>query len=327
MAAPLTGIVVARSSPLGGGAPALAVGSEVVARVVASGAGRATLSLASALVEATTTVPLEPGARIALRVESAQEGKVTLRLLPQPQQAAQPEAAPELYAKSLVAAAGRQLAARGAPPGETTSLAARFLGGEAEPLARLRDLASTRPPLRALLAAAARGAVFGDRAQLRAALSQLGLDHERRALAGDAAPDAKSELGAEAPLVSAQQLLLTRDPSAPAPVVLFLPLPGGEARVTIEAGGPKGEADAFQIHVELEFARLGPLGVQLVGHRAAASVSVQSEDADVADALLEGAPELEAALRDALGRPVQVAVARRRPECAPCPVGEVDVRG
>src|SRR5581483_3961104 len=154
-----------------------------------------------------------------------------------------------------------------------------------------------------------------------------GLDHERRALAGDAAPDAKAALGAEAPLVSAQQLLLTRDPVAPTPVVLFLPLPGGEARVTVEAGGAKGEADAFHVHVELELARLGPLGVQVVGHRAAASVSVQSEDADVADALREAAPELEAALCGTLGRPVHVAVAHRRPEQAPRPAGEVDVRG
>jgi hypothetical protein len=334
-----SGLVVTPTTPLGN-VTTVALGRELVARVVATGGnGEVTLRVGGGNIQAQTAAPLGAGDLVRLRVsEVADTGKVVLTLV-----RTDPASAPraDLPLADLLrsrvgprvgddraGALARVLDAKGAPPAEATVLAARTLAGEANPLALVRRLAQGHPALQSLLAAVERELVAGDGKKLRQALTRLGLDHERRSALGlDVTGDLKSLLGKEGgDLVTAQQLLLARDAEGALPLVLSLPLPGhGEAQVTIEQG-TRGEGVApFHVYVELVLEQLGHVGVRVVGHQGAAFVSVHSESADVAEHLRAHAPALEAAVGTALGRPVQVGVAERAPEPPRVATGQADV--
>jgi hypothetical protein len=56
-------------------------GREVVARVVRTGAGRATLALAGVEIDVAAEARLAPGATVRLRVDAVGEGRIALRLV------------------------------------------------------------------------------------------------------------------------------------------------------------------------------------------------------------------------------------------------------
>ena len=66
----------------GGATLRLSPGRTFVARVVRSGGGRATMSLAGAEIEVRAEAPLAPGSTVRLEVASTDAGTLTLRLLP-----------------------------------------------------------------------------------------------------------------------------------------------------------------------------------------------------------------------------------------------------
>jgi hypothetical protein len=168
--------------------------------------------------------------------------------------------------------------------------------------------------VQSLLRAVEREVVAGDAPRLRRALSALGLDHERRAAGGlDVAGDLKALLGDKGNLVGAQQLLLARDPDAALPLRLSLPLPGGQAEVTIEHGSRGEQVEGFHVYVELSLEKLGNVGVRVVGHQGAAHVSVHAAEGAAAAHLNAAAPALEQAVAAALGRPARISVSQREP--------------
>lgn len=303
-----------------------------------------TLRIGNVELAARAQVPLQPGDELRVRVQRAAGGQVQLKLVGDgapPAQAPPPRSQTEQQVRAALAPlvgearadeVAAHLAARGAPPGEAAVTAAKALAGAESPLADLRRLAEGKPALQALLQKAEQAAVAGDGRQLRQALTTLGLDHERQlvasaALAGAREPTLKDGLAREdARLVSAQQLLVDEPQAAS---LLSVPLPrGGEAKVTLEAGGRGERLDAFRLSLELNLEQLGTVGVRLVGHQGAVFVSVESADPEVAAQLRAAHGPLEETLRETTGRPVRVAVREREPEPVQLPLraaGAVDL--
>src|SRR5262249_41468720 len=114
------------------------------------------------------------------------EATVALRPLPPPAdpraavvRALTTQLAPEL-GETRAAAIAEFVAARGVPEGDAPLLAARLVAQQASPVEKLREAVAGRPDAKALLHAIEHDLTSGDRDRVRAAVSKLGLDQERR---------------------------------------------------------------------------------------------------------------------------------------------------
>jgi hypothetical protein len=190
-----------------------------------------------------------------------------------------------------------------APPPKRGSRAAAA-AAQAVQLVRHSVVAQTRrahatPQLQAELAAIERDVVAGKAKRLRKALRRL-------------PPELRSEpprARPEEPSVEA-----VHRHHAPAPQArVHVPLPDdGEATIELERSRREGEA--ARVHVELDLAALGSVGIQLLADDAMVRCSIESDDPHVREFLNEALDGLSQALARAAGRPAAIGLTARTEE-------------
>lgn len=292
--------------------------------VLSTEEGKAVLSLNGQQIEATTTAPLSSGEQLTVMVKGAADGTVTVEELPQG--TASPmakQALSETIIRSLspeiggdaAAQVASAIAARGSAERDLVVTAARFLASLDSPSTLLRTAVSGSPQASNLLRQVEGQATSGEGAELNKALSTLGIDQEKRLLDGSfSGQTLKSAGGAEAErVVGAQQLLAARpnDPSQLAASLFFLPLPGGEARFTVEGNTESYPATPTRVKGELQLSGLGEMGFDIVAMQQGIFIIVGSDQPQAKSLLQSAAPELEEAVSALTGKPVVLTISGR----------------
>jgi hypothetical protein len=309
-------------------------GSEFSATVTSStetadGESDVRLAVGDRLIAMRSERPLPVGSRVSLEASAPVSGSVVMEeVSDDPAQMARSlarELAPQLGEKVATEVA-RSVSTRAPADREVALAAARYLSKLDSPAVHLRQAVHGHQEGERLISQIEAEATSGDGNKLTNALRTLGIDREQRLLRGIADPNVKSLGGDAERVVAAQQLLAMKsdDPLAAIASVLFLPLPGGEARFSVDGSNDDYPDSPTRVRGELELAALGEIGFDVIGMKQGLFVVVGSSDGFAVEMMREHAPELEAALHRAVGRPVVLTVTSVPPEL-PVPGKEVSV--
>jgi hypothetical protein len=290
--------------------------------------GTIMLQIGDQIVKATSNEPLPVGTRLVVLPQSANGEVVVAQEIPAGSDA---PASKQAMSKTLTDDLAPQIGERAAkevaaavvgraPAERSVALAAaRFLAQtSSSPTQQLREATINNVKGAQLLQEIESQATSGEGTQLTQALKNIGIDQENRLLKGTFAGETLKTLGGpEAQkIVSAQQILASRpsDLSQLAASLFFLPLPGGEARFSVEGDSQTYPHTPARIKGELNLSALGDVNFDVIGMPQGLFAIVGSNHGPAVEMMKAHSSELEEALKTITGKPVVLTITSRPPD-------------